>query len=146
MHGNTRAGREIVHAGGRRTLGARKLSQGERDHGWGQGPAETGVRASAAAVGAEQLPPCPPQWLAGSQEPANPLDRVGGTRGKGRRGTAGRGQDDQGGGEQPRIAGSGGRIVGMQFRQAAPPALRRPAAAAKNGSTSRPILAMASSR
>ena len=47
----------------------------------------------------------------------NPLDRVGGTRGKGRRGTAGCGQDDQGGGEQPRIVGSGGRIVGVQFYQ-----------------------------
>jgi hypothetical protein len=51
------------------------------------------------------------------QEPLDPLDRVGGTRGEDRRGTPGRGEDDQGGGEQPRIAGSGGRIVGVQFDQ-----------------------------
>ena len=29
----------------------------------------------------------------------------------------GGGEDDQGGGEQPRIAGAGGRIVGVQFHQ-----------------------------
>src|SRR6202041_3098578 len=53
----------------------------------------------------------------GSKEPVDPLDGVGGTCGEGRRGTGGCGEDDQGGGEQPRIASSGGRIVGMEFHQ-----------------------------
>ena len=111
------ASREIVHGGDRLTLGARKLAQGERDYGWGQGQQHRG-QGERRSGGAEQLPSYPTQWLAGSQKPVNPLDRVGGTRGEGRYGTGGCGQDDQGGGEQPRIAGTGGRIVGVEFHQA----------------------------
>src|SRR5208282_3680556 len=113
LHG---ASREIVHVGGRLTLGGRKLAQGERDDGWGQGQQHRG-QGERRGGGAEQLPSYPAQWLAGAQEPVNPLDRVGGTGGEGRCGTGGCGQDDQGGGEQPGIAGAGGRIVGVQFRQ-----------------------------
>lgn len=82
----------------------------------GQGQ-QHGGQGKRRGGGQEQPPPYRPQWLAGPQEPVNPLDRVGGACGQGRRGTAGCGQNDQGGGEQPRIAGSGGRIIGVQFYQ-----------------------------
>ena len=59
------AGREIVHPDGQLTLGRRKLSQDERDHGRDQGQQDRG-QDERRGGGAEQLPPCASQWLAGS--------------------------------------------------------------------------------
>jgi len=59
------------------------------------------------------------------------------------RGLPGVARTTRGGGEQPRIAGSGGRIIGVQFYQPCNLLFGVPHQPARNGSTSWPILAMA---
>src|SRR6202012_1676833 len=78
----------------RPVLGGRKFPEGEGDHGGGQGQQHRG-QGERRGGGKEQMPSGASQWLAGAQEPVDPLDRVGGPRGEGRRGTGGAGEDDQ---------------------------------------------------